>query len=65
MDQEEAAREVVENTAAGKTVGSPVTATDEDGDNLTYTLEGTDAASLRHRLGHGPDPDQGRSGPRG
>ena len=44
MDQEEAAREVVENTAAGKTVGSPVTATDEDGDNLTYTLEGTDAA---------------------
>ena len=64
-DQTEAARDVVENTAAGKTVGSPVTATDEDGDNLTYTLEGTGADSLRHRLGHGPDPDQGRSGPRG
>ena len=59
--QGEAEREVVENTAAGKTVGSPVTATDEDGDNLTYTLEGTDADRLRHQLGHGPDPDQGEA----
>ena len=37
-DQADAAREVAENTDPGKTVGSPVTATDEDGDTLTYTL---------------------------
>ena len=34
-----AKRNVVENTAAGKTVGSPVVATDDNGDTLTYTLE--------------------------
>ena len=33
-----AKRSVVENTAAGKTIGSPVVATDDDGDTLTYTL---------------------------
>ena len=45
-DQADATREVAENTAAGKTVGAPVQATDADGDDLTYTLEGTDAASF-------------------
>ncbi len=36
-------RQVAENTAAGANIGSPVTATDSDGDSLTYTLGGTDA----------------------
>ena len=39
-----AARSVAENTAAGQNVGAVLTATDSDGDTLTYTLEGTDAA---------------------
>ena len=39
-------RRVAENTAANNNIGSPVTATDADGDTLTYTLEGTDAASF-------------------
>ena len=38
-------REVPENSAAGTTVGDPVTATDEDGDDLTYSLiSGEDGA---------------------
>ena len=41
-----AARSVVENTAAGQNVGAVLTASDSDGDTLTYTLEGTDAASF-------------------
>ena len=42
-----ASRSVVENSAAGTNVGAPVTATDTDsGDTLTYTLEGTNAASF-------------------
>ena len=44
-DQEDAEREVAENTEAGKTVGSPVTATDEDGDTLTYTLTDADGST--------------------
>ena len=39
-------RNVAENTAAGLNVGGTLTATDSDGDTLTYTLEGTDAASF-------------------
>ena len=39
-------REVAENTAAGGNVGAPVSASDEDGDNLTYTLAGSDADSF-------------------
>ena len=39
-------RSVAENTAAGINVGAPVAATDADGDTLTYTLGGTDAASF-------------------
>ena len=40
-------RSVAENSPAGTNVGAPVTATDTDsGDTLTYTLEGTDAASF-------------------
>ena len=41
-----ATREVPENMAANADVGAVVTATDDDGDTLTYTLEGTDAASF-------------------
>ena len=41
-------RSVAENTAAGQDIGSaPVEATDpDDGDTLTYSLGGTDAAIL-------------------
>ena len=46
FQSESATREVEENSAAGVDVGGPVTATDTDDDTLTYTLEGTDAASF-------------------
>ena len=40
-------RTVAENTGAGVAIGAPVAATDlDDGDTLTYTLGGTDAASF-------------------
>ena len=39
-------RRVAENTAAGEPVGAPVSATDPDGDALTYALAGPDAASF-------------------
>ena len=41
-----ATRSVVENTDAGVDIGAAVSATDADGDPLTYTLAGTDAASF-------------------
>ena len=41
-----AARSVAENTAAEQDIGAAVSATDADDDTLTYTLEGTDAASF-------------------
>ena len=37
---------IAENTTAGVNIGGPVTATDPDRDQLTYSLEGTDAASF-------------------
>ena len=37
---------VAENTAANTNIGSPVAATDTDGDTLTYSLEGTDGGSF-------------------
>ena len=37
-------REVDENTKAGSNIGSPVSALDDDGDLLIYTLGGADAA---------------------
>ena len=43
---ETGARSVAENTAAGVNIGDPVAAADDDGDTLTYTLGGTDAASF-------------------
>ena len=46
-DGASATRSVAENTAAGENVGAALTATDTDaGDTLTYTLEGTGAASF-------------------
>ena len=39
-----AARSVAENTAADQAAGAVLTATDAEGDTLTYTLEGADAA---------------------
>ena len=42
-----AVRAVPENTAAGRSIGAPVTATDSDNDTLTYSLGGTDAGSFR------------------
>ena len=39
-------RNVVENTAANIAIGNPVAAADPDGDELTYTLGGTDAGSF-------------------
>ena len=46
MDVTSVDREVAENTPAGEPVGDPVMATDAESDTLTYTLEGTDAASF-------------------
>ncbi len=39
-------RSIPENTPAGRNIGAPVRATDDDGDTLTYSMEGTDADSF-------------------
>ena len=39
-------REVAENTASGENIGDPVRATDDEGDALTYSMSGADAAPL-------------------
>ena len=39
-------REAPENTEAGRSIGAPVRADDDDGDLLIYTLSGADAASF-------------------
>ena len=39
-------RTIAENTPAGRNIGSPITATDADGDTLTYTLGGIDVAAF-------------------
>ncbi|MCG9134111.1 cadherin domain-containing protein [Candidatus Poribacteria bacterium] len=39
-------RSIPENTPAGRNIGSPITATDVDGDTLTYSIDGTDASSF-------------------
>ena len=39
-------RTLAENTASGQNIGGTFTATDSDGDTITYTLEGTDEASF-------------------
>ena len=40
-------REIAENTGSGQNIGNPVSAHDEDGDLLIYTLGGADASSFR------------------
>ena len=45
-DGDTATRSIAENAASGTNIGTPVKATDQDGDTLTYTLSGTDAASF-------------------
>ena len=47
------------NTATGQNVGDPVAADDDDGDSLTYSLGGTDAALLHHQHIHRPVADSG------
>ena len=39
-------RSIAETTKANRKIGEPVSATDPDGDTLTYSLKGTDAASF-------------------
>ena len=41
-----ATRSIAENTGSGVNIGSAVSATDADNDDLTHTLGGTDAGSL-------------------
>ena len=48
-----ATRSVAEGTAAGGAVGAPVAATDPDGDAITYSLGGTDAAQFTIDSGTG------------
>ena len=45
-DGDSTTRTVAENTPSGRAIGSPVGATDEDGDTLTYSLSGDDAGSF-------------------
>ena len=52
-----AARTVPEHSAAGTGAGDPVTASEDDNDPLTYSLEGTDASSFDI------DSSRGRSRP--
>lgn len=42
-DQDPTTRTIAENTGVGFDIGGPVSATDQDGDTLTYTLSGTHA----------------------
>ena len=42
-DAEDGQREVEENTTGTPSIGEPVTATDHDGDTLTYSLSGSDS----------------------
>ncbi|MDE0426301.1 MAG: leucine-rich repeat domain-containing protein [Candidatus Poribacteria bacterium] len=46
-DGDSTTRSIAENTASGQNISTPVTATDQDNDVLTYTLSGIDAASFR------------------
>ena len=47
IDGGRAVRTIAENTASGRNIGTAIAATDADGDTLTYTLGGTDAAAFR------------------
>ena len=45
-DSETGTRSVAEGTEAGEDIGTPVAATDQDGDTLTYSVIGADAAAF-------------------
>ena len=64
-EQAEAEREVVENTAGGQDRRLPGDGHGRGRRQPDLHPGGHERGPLRHRLGHGPDPDQGRSGPRG
>ena len=46
-------RSIAENTGTGQNIGNPVSATDGDGDRLTYSLEGRDASAFTIISGNG------------
>ncbi|MXZ03811.1 MAG: hypothetical protein F4Y88_09180, partial [Chloroflexi bacterium] len=46
-------RSIAENTGAGQNIGNPVSATDSDGDRLTYSLQGRDASAFTIVSGSG------------
>ncbi len=46
-------RSIAENTGAGQNIGNPISATDGDGDRLTYSLEGADARAFTIISGSG------------
>ena len=46
-------RSMAENTGAGQNIGNPVSATDGDGDRLTYSLQGRDASAFTIVSGSG------------
>ncbi len=46
FDQDGGAFTIMENAGAGEDVGTPLTATDQDSDTLTYFISGTDAGSF-------------------
>ena len=48
-----ATRRVAENMPSGTPIGSPVAATDDDGDTLTYSLGGSDGSSFTIDSGSG------------
>ena len=54
----QAARSVAENTETGTNIGEAVTATDPNGDTLTYTLVGGDRRRIRHRRINRSAPNQ-------
>ncbi len=45
-DGKESIRTVSEDTEAGENIGKPISATDSDGDALTYSLSGADASAF-------------------
>lgn len=48
VEGETTTRVVPENTVVGFNIGNPVSATDVEGDSLTYTLRGIDADAFEH-----------------
>ena len=52
-DGTSATRSVAENTVSGTDIGSAISATDDDNDTLTYSLDGTNASSFSINPGTG------------